>query len=444
MRKIIVLTLIFLLTAYSTSALGQDSAQVDIYSPNQSPMHFVLAQPLTKQAQGAAASGPDTAVPATAASLQSLLSNNLSYLPFLQEIPGRQIPGGIRLDGYSKEFIDFKRFQLANVDILITAAWLDGGRTVELRAYNSFTNSLIVGKAYHDVTQEKLPLLADRFCEALMTALTGTGEFFRSTLAFTKTEGNNANVWLVRPTGRDLRKITAVPGIAMSPHWSRDGRYIVFSVVAERNHMIGMWDRQTRKIQLKPNPSGTVIGPSFTPDNRVLVSLSQKGTTPNIFVLDHTLRQQTPLVQSWANDVSPRMDKTGRRMVFVSDRLGGPQIFNFDTASGAVTRLTTEGGYNSEPSLSPDGTLLTYSRMAGGGTRIFVRDLTTGIDRQVSFGPGRDEQPSFCADGYFIAFTSNRNGANRVFLTTRHGTPAKMVETGSGNAKFPSFGLTEQ
>ena len=53
-----------------------------------------------------------------------------------------------------------------------------------------------------------LPEVADRFCADLLEVLTGSGAFFRSTLAFVKKSGRlSANVWLVKPTGRDLRQI---------------------------------------------------------------------------------------------------------------------------------------------------------------------------------------------------------------------------------------------
>ena len=434
MKKILLLiTLALFLFASEAGA----ALRVDIMNPGQNLVNLALAAPLV---------GPDRQATGMGAQLQSYIDQNLSFLPFMRLTPPQAVLGGTVLNGWEPPSLDFKRFQIAGSDILVTSYWPNGDSgtgAVQIRAFETNTGGRIFGKEYPRVSSSDLPQVADRFCADLLEVLTGSGDFFRSTLAFIKKTGKmSANVWLVKPTGRDLRRITNMPGEALSPSWSPDGRFVVFSHIDPKSHALGVWDRASGKVQRIRFPGNVVIGPSFMPDNKIAVALS-KGRYPVIYLLNHVFQKERILEENNSINVSPTFDKTGTKMAFTSSRLGGPQIFLKDLGSGSVSRVSMNGTYNSEANLAPDGTLVVYSRMTPYGNRIFVQDLLTGQERQVSFGPGSDEQPSFCADSYFIAFSSSRGGSRGIYLTTRHGGDAKKVPTGDGQALFPRWGLTE-
>lgn len=432
MKKLLCLAF-FLLLGFGVNA--QAALRVDIMNPGQNIVNLALAAPLT---------GPDREALGMGMELQKIIDQNLSFLPFMRLTPPQAVLGGTVLNGWEPPALDFKRFQLAGSDILVTSYWPNGDSgtgAVQIRAFETNTGGRIFGKEYPKVNRNDLPEVADRFCADLLEVLTGSGDFFRSTLAFIKKTGKMAaNVWIVKPTGRDLRQVTNMPGEALSPAWSPDGRFVVFSHIDQKSHSLGVWDRSSGKVQRIRFPGNVVIGPAFMPDNKVAVALS-KGRYPVIYLLNHVFKKERILEEHNSINVSPTFDKTGTKMAFTSSRLGGPQIFMKDLQSGAVSRVSMNGSYNTEANLAPDGTLIVYSRMTQYGNRIFVQDLLTGEERQVSFGPGSDEQPSFCADSYFIAFTSSRGGSRNIYLTTRHGGDPKMVPTGSGQASFPRWGM---
>ena len=414
---------------------AKGALRVDIMNPGQNTVNLALASPLT---------GPDRQATGMGAQLQKIVEQNLSFLPFVRLTDPRAVLGGTVLNAWEPPALDFKRFQIAGSDILITTYWPKGDSgtaPVQMRAFETNSGGRLFGKEYPRVNAGDLPEVADRFCADLLEALTGNGDFFRSTLAFIKKSGKMAaNVWLVKPTGRDLRQITNMPGEALSPAWSPDGRFVVFSHIDPKSHALGVWDRSSGRVQMIRFPGNVVIGPAFTPDNKVAVALS-KGRYPVIYLLNHVFKKERVLEEHNSINVSPTFDKTGTKMAFTSSRLGGPQIFLKDLSSGSVSRVSQGGTYNTEANLSPDGTLVVFSRMTEYGQRIFVQDMLTGIERQITFGPGSDEQPSFCADSYFIAFSSTRGGGHHIYLTTRHGGDAKQVPTGGGNAFFPRWGM---
>ena len=308
--------------------------QIDIYGPGQNIVNMAMAAPLT---------GPNRQATANGKRLHEAINRNLSFLPFMRMTDPKGVLGGTVLAGYQTPNVDFKRFQLAGADLVITAGWPQGdgeNTTVELRLYETYSGKFVFGNAYSGVRAAGIEEVADRFCADLMKALTGHGDFFLSTLAFAKNAkgARQRNIWLVKPTGRDLRQITSIPGISMSPSWSPDGRFVVFSHMDDRTHALGVWDRLTNRTQRVRFPGNTVIGPVFMPDNRVAVSLST-GRYPDIFLLNRSFKKERGLEESPAINVSPSFDATGTKMAFCSNRLGGPQIFLKDLKTGGVTRV---------------------------------------------------------------------------------------------------------
>ena len=430
LRKILAVALFLFAASQAVAA-----PRVDIYGPGQNVVNLGLAAPLT---------APNAEARQMGATLQKLVSDNLSFLPFMRLTDPKTVLGGTVLAGVEPPAADFNRFQLAGSDIVVTTIWPSGDsggtRTVQMRAFETSGGARLFGKEYPNVSSRDLPEVADRFCADLLEVLTGNGSFFRSTLCFVMKKGKmSSQVCLVKPTGRDFRQITNIRGEAMSPAWSPDGRFIVFTHIDERSHSLGVWDLKSRRVQRVRFPGDVVIGPSFLPNNKVAVVLSN-GKYPVIYQLNHVFKKERVLESDSSINVSPTFDKTGTKMAFTSSRLGGPQIFMKDLSSGAVTRVSQNGSYNTEANLSPDGTLVVFSRLTSYGQRIFVQDLVTGAETQVSFGPGSDEQPSFCADSYFIAFSSSRGGQRSIYLTTRHGGDAKRVPV-KGDAFFPRWGI---
>ena len=427
-----------LLLVYAVCFLFHGEAKaissVDIYGPGQNIVNFAISTPLIAPSKPVGKIGLD---------LNEKIKKNLSFLPFMRLTADNAILGGTILASWSGEGLDFKRFQIAGADLVMTSYWPQGDKNdgiVEIRIFETFSGKFIFGNAYSNVDAKDLDAVANRFSADLMEALTGSGDFFRSTLTLAKDLGRtNKNIWIVSSTGNGLRQITSLKGITMSPAWSPDGRYIVFSHIDDSSHALGVWQSENGKVKRIRFPGNTVIGPAFMPDNKVAVSLSADAQA-DIFLLNHRFEREKTLESSSAIEVSPSFDATGTKMVFTSSRLGGPQIFLKDFTTGTTTRVSKTGGYNTEPSISPDGTIVAYTKNTSSGHRIFIHDLVTGIERQVSFGPGRDEHPSFAPDSYFIAYTSNRSGEKQIYLTTRHGGDAKRVPTGKGAATFPRWG----
>ena len=110
--------------------------------------------------------------------------------------------------------------------------------------------------------------------------LTGNGDFFPL---------NPRPVSEIRQDGRQclagkspLAVICArfrnMPGEALSPAWAPDGRFVVFSHIDPKSHTLGVGDRSKRQGADDSLSGNVVIGPAFTPDNKVGVAPPRAGT----------------------------------------------------------------------------------------------------------------------------------------------------------------------
>ena len=319
LRKFLAIALTVLVC---TASQALAAPRVDIYGPGQNVVNLGLAAPIT---------GPNTEARQMGAQLQKLVTENLSFLPFMRLTDPRTVLGGIVLAGVEPPQADFNRFQLAGSDIVVTTLWPNGDsgtRTVQMRAYETSGGARLFGKEYPNVSSRDLPEVADRFCADLLEVLTGNGAFFRSTLTFVLKKGKmSSQVCLVKPTGRDFRQITNIRGEAMSPTWSPDGRFIVFTQIDERSHSLGVWDARSRRVQRVRFPGDVVIGPSFLPNNKVAVALSN-GKYPVIYQLNHVFKKERVLEQDNSINVSPTFDKTGTKMAFTSSQVSAVKVLS--------------------------------------------------------------------------------------------------------------------
>lgn len=415
------------------TARAGDTLSIDIFGPGQGKVNVMILPPKPL--------GQEPLDP-MAEEFQKLVEADLQFLPFLNLVPSSSLLGGDPAKGVKPQDIDFTPLTLSRVDLAVTFGWQPGGgvQDLEARAIETFDKRVILGKAWGQIDRSRLQEVADRFAKLLMEAITGKSGFFGSQIAFSRKTGEGREIFIASPLGRDVQQVTKLGGICMSPAWSFDGRFLAFSRVGDSSHLLGIWDRSSNKITQTKFSGNTVIAPAYTPEGNIAVTLALKGS-PQLYLLDKSLRPESPLAPSGTIDVSASFSKDGSRMAFVSSRAGNPHIFVLDRASGQVVRVTYEGKYNTNPRISADGKLVVFSREMPGGHRIFLSDLTSGQEKQLSFGPGSDEQPCFDPDGYFVAFSSSRAGANQIYMTTRHGDEARPVFTGgAAAANSPAWG----
>jgi hypothetical protein len=160
---------------------------------------------------------------------------------------------------------------------------------------------------------------------------------------------------------------------AEEPDVSPDGTQIVCTVGG-----LG-----TRKLALVPIEGGVprVIGgdlpglaysPAWSPDGRFIAySRWKTGGLRDIHVYELATGTDRALTNDRAMDVDPRFAPDGRTVVFASDRTGIYNIFAYELATGRMEQVTNVLAGAFQPAVSPDGKLLVYMGFTSVGYDLF-------------------------------------------------------------------------
>ncbi len=114
-------------------------------------------------------------------------------------------------------------------------------------------------------------------------------------LVFSAMQGGFTDLWLYDTETEELRRLTDDPFADLEPEFSTDGTKVVF--VTDRfdsdlgrldfgENQLALYNLATDEIETLPNLQGKNINPSFTPDGRYILFLSDDSGIPNIYRLE--------------------------------------------------------------------------------------------------------------------------------------------------------------
>ena len=240
-------------------------------------------------------------------------------------------------------------------------------------------------------------------------------------IAFTGSEGGRRDVMLIRPDGTGEFNLTGelANTFAEAPVWSPDGSLIAFdglpgSDVLRDVYLVTVSD-QPRQWQLTTLP-GFDCYPSFSPDGRRIVYMSEREKNRDLFITDLDGHEILQLTDAPAYDYEPTWSPDGEQIVFVSRRDGNSEIYVMDADGSNVLRLTDDPKLDWRPVWSPDGEWIVFeSWRTGGGDIYLMRSDGSGL-RQLTTSLAEDGNPTFSPDGRFIVFHSQRTGNYQLFI----------------------------
>jgi Tol biopolymer transport system component len=175
----------------------------------------------------------------------------------------------------------------------------------------------------------------------------------------------------------ELRELTRVRRAA-EPDVSPDGTRIACIVG-------GTGTRQLAVLALNGNGSagapkvlaadvpGLAYSPAWSPDGRFIAySRWKDGGFRDIHVYDVAAGTDRALAVDRALDVDPRFSPDGRYLIFSSDRTGIYNVFARELATGRLYQVTNVLGGAFQPAVSPDGRRLVYMGFTSAGYDLFT------------------------------------------------------------------------
>jgi TolB protein len=367
------------------------------------------------------------------------LSAMLDFTGFFKILDRKAFLYDPSTSGITASELNFANWKTVGAELLITGGVEVAGSelVLEMRLYDTFKGSLILGKRYRGGMNDRRAMIK-RFCADVMQELTGSPGMFHSRLAFVSNGSGHKEVYTCDFDGTDVRRITQKNSITSFPAWSWDGRHMAFTSFINGPAQIFIRDMETgteKNVILQ----GVQIAPAWLPKRFELAATLSLDREQKIYLLTGAGKMIKKLTDGRGIDVEATWSPDGKHMAFVSNRAGTPQLYIQDINGGNTRRLTFKGQYNTQPNWSPRGNLIAYSSMAEGSIDIVVIDIEGKNPIQLTYNQGDNEAPSWSPDGSLIAFSSTREGVSRIYVMTAFGTDQRRLFNTPGEQSQPKW-----
>ena len=215
------------------------------------------------------------------------------------------------------------------------------------------------------------------------------------------------DIYVMASDGSNVTQVTDDPTHESFPTWSPDGLRIAFQASGvdlekppwptdhgARIYIINV--DGSNRIRLTKNDAAETT-PHWSPDGKSILFASDIGGNWDIYVIGVDGAGQTRLTNDPGEDTRPVWSPDGTRVAFVSDREGSREIFVMRLNGGAPERLTHNSGINEFSGISwaPDGLSVAFGATRENEADIYVISLQDKTEVRLTVASGVDANPSW-------------------------------------------------
>jgi TolB protein len=287
--------------------------------------------------------------------------------------------------------------------------------------------------------------MAHRLADELVARYTGEPGIARTRIAYVSEQKGARELYIMDYDGHGSRQITFDGFLNLTPQWSPDRKFLVFTSYQSRTRQnIEIVDLSTGKRSPLVSLAGLNITPALSPDGTKLAFATSQDGNSEIYMMDMQTKALQRLTVHSAGDLSPAWSPTGKEMAFTSDRGGGPQIYLMSADGSNVRRLTFDGDYNAAPAWSPRGNWIAYvCRSEQRQYKICLISPDGQKRAQVTSGAGIDDSPSWSPDGRHLVFSSTTGGKTQLFMVNGDGKELEQLTSGGVHNSMPAWSSAE-
>jgi Tol biopolymer transport system component len=264
-------------------------------------------------------------------------------------------------------------------------------------------------------------------------------------IAFSAAAGSGAQIWTIRPNGRDLRQVTHVQGDAVAPDWSPDGRLIVFETgrhLADDSDEVAVQVMHADGTGMTNLTSSLVCcsgDPSFTPDGQHIVYWRWDGVEEAVWMMNLDGSDQHRII-AVSGIADPNVSPDGQTLTLrLWDGLEGENgaLFRSAIDGTGLTQLTPFDHVSIKHDWSPDGGLVLYTDGADTGEPdestniVTIRPDGTGLHHLTSYSGGHYGvfAGSYSPDGRWIVlrFEDHLAGTFALYRMRPDGSHLKEI-----------------
>jgi TolB protein len=145
-------------------------------------------------------------------------------------------------------------------------------------------------------------------------------------IAFSSTRDGNQEIYVVRPDGKELRRLTQDPAIDAHPAWSPDGKRLAFATSRWGDLEIAVISADGSGLTRLTTSRGLDDYPTWSPDGTRIAFTSNRDGNMEIFAIGADGKDARNLTSNPAIDNFPTWTHDGD-LTFVSNRDGGFDIY---------------------------------------------------------------------------------------------------------------------
>ena len=359
---------------------------------------------------------------------------------------------------YAKNKMLVRDFQKLGVEVLIKGEIRVSGKNtiLTLKTIDLRRKKIALQRQYDNVSRKNIDRSLRLYGNQILKTYTKKSGIFFSKIAFVgkRRKKDYKQIFIMDFDGTNLEQITNSSAHHLSPSWSPDNRYIVYTSFVDDNPDLFIYDRLLKKHRKISGRAGVNSGGQFAhKGNLVAFTGSMRGDT-DIFLTDTQGSKRQHLIRGLGLDVDPTFSPNGKWLAFVSGRFGNPHIFratlNWSANRLQVVddkRLTYAGWYNANPSWSPDSKKIAFAGYDRDIDRfdIFLMNADGSNLERMTLDRGDNESPSWSPNGMMLAFfstrvlNSSRKGQAQIYIMGRDGSEQKKLVTGLYEARTPRW-----
>jgi Tol biopolymer transport system component/ketosteroid isomerase-like protein len=265
-------------------------------------------------------------------------------------------------------------------------------------------------------------------------------------LVFSSTrEEGDWEIHTMRADGTGALRLTRSPGRDAHPYYTPDGGRILFQSPRDSGvegevdlYSMNLGGGDVQRLVTGPGFDGV---PVPSPDGAWIAYMhgtrAGEGWHWEIRRIDVRGQRERALTRGAWNSQVPTWSPDGRRLAIYADHEGRDQLFLLDLRSGKTTPLAPSGGADRTPAFSPDGRFVAFVSTRDGGPDgprdLYMVEVASGTVTRLTTGFDVWSQPAWSPDGRRIALSAKRQGVDEIFvLDLDGGAPVRLTRGAEG------------
>lgn len=214
-------------------------------------------------------------------------------------------------------------------------------------------------------------------------------------------------IYKISSSGGNALALTDGMGDDRQPHWTPDGKRIVFQ--SYRGGTFHIWSINSEGKDLKQHTTGPFDHrePFASPDGKSILCSSDRNGNYDIWKFSIATGRMTALTVNKDHDYAPAYSPDGKTVAFASNRSEGAGIYLISENGSEKLLVATGKAIPNVPSWSSDGLWVGYQVTNGSQTSLMKVEVAMGKTTQISK-----------QDDDVFPFRASWTSSNKVFYTS--------------------------